>query len=144
MTAPFLGASEYLDSHPDLPEGHARIYVKFRPQGVSSDVFFLALLDTGGIYCILNEDIADLIHDHLTDRLDRVTIRTARGPVRGDLYTHEITLIAEIGQPLAVEATVFIAPGWSAPSILGYTGMVERIRCALDPSRNRIYVAPPG
>ena len=64
-TAPLLGAAEYFDSHPDLPESHARIYVKFRPEGVDRSIVFLALLDTGGLYCILNQDIAELVRDDL-------------------------------------------------------------------------------
>ncbi len=142
--APFLGAAEYFDSYPDLPESHARIYAKFRPRGVGRGIFFLALLDTGGLYCILNRDIAELVRDDLTSPLDRVAIRTARGLVRGDLYQHTITLIAEVGEPLDIEATVFISPEWNAPSVLGYTGALERFRLSLDPAENCMRFAPPG
>jgi len=63
--------------------------------------------------------------------------------VRGILYTGRIcgipiTLNAEIGQSLTVEASVFIpelAAGehWYHPNFLGLSGFLDRIRFAVDP-----------
>ena len=139
----FSGIAEYLDVHPEHRETQARIYVKFRPEGVDASIHFLALLDTGGYYCILRSDVAEMIEGHLTSRLDRVTIRTARGLVRGDLYTHRITMIADAGKSLEIDSLVFVSPEWDAPNFLGYTGVLDRTRFAIDPPRNRFYFTSP-
>ncbi len=120
----------------------ARIYVRIQPQG--TDLEFLALLDTGAHYCLLNEDAARVIRRHLTMSLGEVTLRTAHGPVRGELYIHRIRLIAEEGEPLDIESTVFVPPEWRAPSILGYTGAMDRMRVAFDPEISCVYYGPLG
>ncbi len=138
----FIGASRYADAHPELDEAEPRIYVKFRPQG--AEVPHLGLLDTGGHYCVLTAEIADSVADHLTESLGRATLRTAHGLVSGDLYIHTISFIAEVGEPLDVDAVMFVSPDWRGPSILGYTGVLDRILLALNPRTNRYFFGPPG
>ncbi len=57
---------------------------------------------------------------------------------------HKIRLIADVGEPLDIDSTVFIPPDWRAPSILGYTGALDRMRFAVDPQVNRFYFGPLG
>lgn len=133
----FRGLSWYLDSYPGLVETQPRIYVKFRPEGTDSS--FLALLDTGGHFCIFNQTVADLVKDQLTEGFGPVTLRTARGPVYGQLYSYKITLIAELGESLDVEATVLVPPDWQAPCFIGYSGALDRMRFAIDPQENRFH-----
>ncbi len=133
------GAATYADSHPGWKDPHSRIYVKFRPKGVDQLVF-LALLDTGGHYCIFNEIVAASVSDLLTESLGATILRTAHGPVRGELFLHRVELLAEEGEDLDFEAVVFVAPDWRAPSYIGYTGALERLRFAVIPESNRIYV----
>ncbi len=135
------GASTYSDTYPGVDELHPRIYVEFRPKGADSDPSFLALLDTGGHYCILSEEVASSVRNHLSDCLGQTVLRTAHGPVRGELYMLTIELLAEAGEHLDIDAVVFIAPGWRAPSFLGYSGMLDRLRFALNPQTNRFYFA---
>ena len=137
------GASEYLDYLPGSPEPHPRVYVQFRPEGVSPELSFLALVDTGAHYCILNKGVADLIRDRLTESVGEMTLRTAHGPVRGSLYTYRIQLIAETGDDLSFECTLFISPDWRASNFLGYVGALERLRFAVDAPKNRFYFGFP-
>ena len=131
------GTSTFRDSHPSMVEEEPRIYVKFRPAGL--DVLFWALLDTGAHFCLLNSTVAKMLRDQLTESLGTFSVRTAHGPVRGDLYLHPITLVAETGESLNIEATVFVPPEWQGPSFLGYAGALDRIRFAIDPRANRFY-----
>lgn len=131
------GGAEFYDAYPNREEPLPRIYVQIQPEGVPYQ--FLALLDTGAHYCILNEEAARLTRDHLTSPIGRVRLQTAHGPIQGDLYTHRIRWIAEEGEPLDVNSTVLIPPGWQAPSILGYVGFLDRLRLAMDPQLNRVY-----
>lgn len=133
------GWSEYLDALPDLNEPHPRIYVQFRPEGVDPQLSFLALVDTGAHFCILNAGIADLIQDGLTESIGEMDLRTAYGSIRGKLYTYRIQLLAEEGDDLSFESTLFLSPDWQAPSFLGYVGALERLRFAVDCPGNRFY-----
>jgi len=70
---------------------------------------------------------------------ERVVLSTRLGRFGGTLYRGSITLIAEQGENLDVDATVFISPDWRGPSFLGYEGFLQRIRFAVDPERNLFY-----
>lgn len=134
------GAAVYFDVDPRRRDRHARIYVPFQPEGAPSA--FLALLDTGASYCILNEEAASQTRAHLTGSLDQVELRTPYGLVRGDLYSHRIRLIAAEGEPLDFDAIVFIPPEWNGPCFIGYTGALDRLRFAVDPRKNRFFFGP--
>ncbi len=111
--------------------------MKFRPEGV--DGWFLALLDTGAHFCILNRSVARLVEDRLTDHLGQSSLQTARGPVRGDLFLLRVTLVAELGKDLEIDAVVFVAPEWEGPCFIGYSGVLDRMRSAFDPNDNSYY-----
>ncbi len=134
------GTSRFLDAYPGIRETQPRIYVKIRPVGTDDPI--LALLDTGGHFCILNRDVVPLIRDRLTDRLDELVLNTARGPVRGELYILRIELIAEQGAGLEIDSTVFISPEWQAPNFIGYSGVLDRLGFAIDPRQNLFYFGP--
>jgi hypothetical protein len=51
-------------------------------------------------------------------------------------------LLADTGEPLDVPATVFVTPDWPGPNFLGYQGLLQRIRFAVDPESNRFYFGP--
>ena len=124
-----------------MKEPHPRIYVEFRPAGADPEPAFPALLDTGGHYCILNEEVATLVRDQLTDRLGEAILHTAHGKLRGELYILGIELIAHVGETLDLDVVAFIAPEWRGPSFLGYLGMLDRLRFAIEPETNRFYFA---
>lgn len=118
----------------------SRIYVEFLPEG--TDISFLALLDTGAHYCILNNRVIDEIGDRLAEPVGRAELRTAHGLVRGVLYLLRITLIADQGDQLGFEATVFVSPDWRGPCFIGYAGALDRLCFAVHPRDNRFYFGP--
>lgn len=97
---------------------------------------FWALLDTGAHFCILNESLASLLRRRLTQGLGSFTVRTAHGPLRGELYRHTITLVAEVGESLDVDATVFVPSGWHGPCFVGYAGFLDHVLFAINPRDN--------
>lgn len=138
----FRGAARYADAFPGLPETEPRIYVEFRPQGVTTS--FLALLDTGAPYCILNHEITRLVEDQLTDHLGPAVLRTAHGTAHGELFLLRIVLIADSGEDHDLDSVVFVAPEWHASSFIGYSGVLDRVRFAVDPHTNRFYFGDPS
>jgi hypothetical protein len=59
----------------------------------------------------------------------------------------QLTLLADEGDSLDVDAAVFVATGDEYPvgrSFLGYAGLLERIRFALDPQTNQFYFGAAG
>ncbi len=131
------GVCDYSDFYPGQKEPLARIYVPFRPQGAS--IRFAGLVDTGGHFCILSPEVVDLIGEALGDHGEKTSLLTAQGRLSGRLYRHRVELLAKKGENLDVEATVLVSPDWRGPSILGYTGFLERIRFAVDPRTNRFH-----
>ncbi len=137
----FRGSARYGDAYPGLPETEPRIYVEFRPQGVPTS--FLALLDTGAPYCILNDEVTRQVEDQLTDHLGPAVLRTAHGTAHGELYLLRIILIADTGADHDLDSVVFIAPEWRTSSFIGYSGVLDRVRFAVDPHANRFYFGDP-
>ena len=46
------------------------------------------------------------------------------------------TLVADDGDSVDVDSTVFVSPEWRAGNFIGYAGLLERIRFAVDPGTN--------
>ncbi len=57
----------------------------------------------------------------------------------GALYRVPVKLLADEGEPLQMEATVFLSPDWQGPNFIGYEGLLQRIRFAVDPQANQFY-----
>ncbi len=93
----------------------------------------LALLDTGAQWSVIGGELAELVREHAHDPGESFAISTRLGSFEGRLYRMRVTLIADDGSDLQVEATVLIAPAWHGPVVLGYRGLLERVRVALDP-----------
>ncbi len=84
--------------------------MQFRPDG--TELSFLALLDTGAHYCILNSSVVDEIGEQI------------------------------FAKPLGFEATVFVSPDWHGQCFIGYTGVLDRLCFAINPRDNRFYFGP--
>lgn len=128
--------------HDDLPtswqSSSARVYVKIAVDGIGQPL--LALLDTGADYSVLEREIAE--EAGLTEAEGRaITIKHREGTTPGRLVRANVTVLADEGVGLNVDATVFIPDdGWPAGrNFIGYSGFLERIRIALDPQSNDIY-----
>ena len=60
----------------------------------------------------------------------------------GSLERFPITLPAEEGDALEIDATLFVCEDWHRGNFLGYNGFLERIRFALDPKLAKFYFGP--
>lgn len=137
--APFAsGAVSYSDSYPG-EEKSRRIVVLVTVAGQTSTP---AVVDTGSPWCILDPEIAEQLGAF--ERTEWLRGHLIRGETwDGWLGRVEITLNADHGESIIVEATAFVpdldaGEEWSNPNFVGL-GLLERIRFAIDPSENMFY-----
>ena len=108
------GRATFLDRLPTDAEATDKIYIKLRPGALETTI--LAQLDTGSPWSVLDPEIAQAV-----GLLDE---------------TGEPNL-ADEGDSLEVTATVFVSKDWPAgKNFVGYSGLLESIRIALDPQVN--------
>lgn len=130
------GRAKYLDRAGQGGEVSAKIYVRVQLQGLEAPI--LAQLDTGAPWSVLDWEIAGEIGLRGGDGEEK-TIATARGTHVGRLEQATILIVAEEGGSLEVTAQVFVSETWDGPTFLGYMGLLERIRFAVDPQQNDFY-----
>jgi hypothetical protein len=131
------GRSLFLDHVSGIPEPTAKVYVQVRIVDLGSVVY--AQLDTGAAWSVLDSEIARTLgileQDGWPIRLD-----TRFGRKKGRLVKVPIQLVAEHGETLDVPATFFVSPEWpEGRTFLGYSGLLDSIRIALDPRANHFY-----
>jgi hypothetical protein len=137
------GVVGYSDNDPT--QTYSRIVIPVRFDGL----LVAAMVDTGAPYCILDPEAAAAlsVDESSIIAYDRLTIR---GHVfNGGICRLPITLMADRGDGLTIDATVFIPslePGqlWTAPNFLGLGGFLERLRFAVDPFQNLFYFGTEG
>ena len=131
------GCVRYFDTDKRYPASEARIVIPLQIASIPKPI--VAVMDTAAPWCIFEPTVADaLVHDYLL--LDpRVALSTRFGLVHGSLYRGPITIPAEEADPLDLEATVFLSPDWRGPNFIGYQGLLQRIRFAVDPEENLFY-----
>lgn len=95
----------------------------------------LAMLDTGAQWSVLNAELADNLELFERDG-EPVTISSRMGTVGGRLVRARTTLVADDGDSVEVDSTVFVLRDWPAGNFIGYSGLLERIRFAVDPHEN--------
>lgn len=138
-TAFATGRMRFLDEDPGSSEKSAKIYVKIEPGDFGSPV--LAQLDTGAAWSILEPQVAEEMA--LFDGQGQpTTLDTRFGRINGSLQRTKITILADDGESIEFEATVFVSRQWPAGSFLGYAGLLERVRFAVDPQQNFFYFGP--
>lgn len=131
------GRSQFSDHSPEWPEPTAKIYVKVR-FGLLEEVF-LAQLDTGAAWSVLAPDAAIRLGVPIESG-NPTKLSTRFGPMDGFLIRAPLTLIAEKGEALHTEATFFVSAEWpNRLSFLGYSGLLDSLRFALDPQMNHFY-----
>lgn len=136
------GRAHFADELPEGPEGTNKVYLKFQVEGL--DAPLMGVLDTGAPWSCLDPEVAEAVR--ATDAAgEPKRIRTHAGVFDGKLVRLTVTLLADEGESWSVDSTVFVPtdPGWpKGRSFLGYGGLLERIRFALDPSVNDFYFGP--
>ena len=122
----------------DSEEPRILVRVKAEPDSES----FLAVVDTAAPWCILRPGSDPNLRRNLEPLNLQVILSTRLGRFRGDLYRGELTIFADDGEPLTVDATIFLSPDWQGPNFIGYSGLLQRIRFAVDPAKNLFYFGP--
>jgi hypothetical protein len=135
------GRSQFLDSHPRFLEPTAKIFVKVEFPGLEKR--FLAQIDTGAAYSMLEAQIAEELE--LFGQEGYIArISTRIGTFSGRLVRIPLTLVADAGASLDVEGTFFVSREWRGPTFLGYVGLLDRLRIALDAPANLFYFGEGG
>ena len=133
------GRSKFVDHSPEFPDRTAKIYVKVAFPG--ADTVF-AQLDTGAAWSVLPPDIASRLKI-LSGAGDPAIINTWLGRKIGHLVRVPYLLLADEGSEIASEGLFFVTPDWpEGMTFLGYSGLLDSIRFALDPQVNDFYFGP--
>jgi hypothetical protein len=130
------GRSKFLDRHPRFVEPTAKVFVNIAFPGLTQD--WLAQVDTGAAYSLLEQDIArELGLFHAGGQFARLSTRL--GDLRGRLLRVPLKILADEGVSLEFEATFFVSAEWHGGTFLGYSGLLDRLRIALDCPRSLFY-----
>lgn len=128
------GRSAFLDAASGQTEASAKLFVRLRLSGL--DV--LGQVDTGAAWSIITPDVADAV-GLLDGDGPEAQISTRIGVVTGKLERVTVTFPASRGESLDVDATVFVSRAWSSGTFIGWSGLLERVRFAVDPKENYFY-----
>ena len=132
------GRAKFEDNAPWSAEPTPKIYVKITPEPQSLNAIFLAQLDTGAPWSLLDAEVADNLN-LLNGEGEQRTVRTWRGAVRGRLERISLRLHADEGDSLDFEATFLVSADWHSGNFLGYGGLLQHIRFAVDATHNFFY-----
>jgi len=106
-----------------------------------------AILDTGATYVVCSPHVARRI-GIVGNGLERITLRIRNARLHGYLHRLNLRFYATDGDPLDLEATVFVpevdlGDAWDdLPSYIGLTGCLERMKYAVDPASDTFYFGP--
>jgi hypothetical protein len=107
------------------------------------DIITEAVLDTGAPYPIISPKIAKQAGLNRVKPLERKTMLVRGMRLEGSIIRLNMTLPADEGEDLTVDATAFIPDGeesWGDfPGFIGQLGFLERIRYAVDPATDTFY-----
>ncbi len=86
----------------------------------------------------MDRELANALGLHDRDG-EELTIHSRHGPTTGKLVRVGATLVAEEGESVDLEATVFVSEDWTAGTFVGYSGLLERVAFAIEPATSSIY-----
>jgi Magnesium chelatase, subunit ChlI C-terminal len=99
------GRARFFDEDANALEGTAKIFVKIEPSNLGFAV--LAQLDTGCAWSILKPEIAEAMQ-LMNEEGQPERLRTRFGNIDGQLKRINISILADDGNSIELEATVFI------------------------------------
>ncbi len=108
-----------------------------------------AIVDTGSQWCVLAPSLFEMpeASGQQTQDVEKKHLMVRGMIYEGQLIRVGITLEADYGEDLTVDATVFVPTldpddVWPWPNFLGLEGLLNRIRRAIDPTENAFYFGP--
>jgi hypothetical protein len=132
------GRSRFSDRVPGSLDPTAKIYVKLKLRGLERPL--LAQLDTGAAWSVLQTDVAGKLGLLEGMSVEKKRLLTPLGSREGHLVRLPLTLVADEGESLETEGVFFICRDWPLDlTFLGYSGLLDSIRFALDPQANHFY-----
>jgi hypothetical protein len=131
-----IGRAKFVDTAPWASDATPKIYVKITPQDLDG-MILLAALAAGAPWSILDGEVAESLN-LLNGEGDVQTVTTWRGRIEGRLERVGVRLHADEGDSLDLEATFLISRGWRG-NLLGYGGLLQHIRFAVDATNNLVY-----
>jgi hypothetical protein len=135
------GRALFLDSVKGFQEPTAKIFVKISLEGRLNFGFY-AQLDTGAAWSVLDPVLARAFGLMGMEGL-QTKLNTRFGLFHGALIPLRIAFLAKEGRHLDTYAHFFISPDWPpGRTFLGYSGLLDSIRFALDPQANHFYFGP--
>jgi hypothetical protein len=141
---PFTTGSQPYLFRPALPsDSSKRIIIEIEIHGRRTQ----AMLDTGAPYLICEPDIAKTLDIDPDACLQKERLAIRNQLIDGRLHRLDLTITAEEGERLIIDATVFVpdstVDSWPGlPSIVGLEGCLERVRFAFDTSSETFYFGP--
>jgi hypothetical protein len=115
------------------------VFVRIEFTGIGAEE--VAQLDTGSPWTVLDRETAEALA-LLDGNGEPKTLVTRHGRRSGHLETTTLSILADEGEALEIDAVVFVSRDWPDHTFLGYSGLLERVRFALDPQRNLFYFGP--
>jgi hypothetical protein len=130
----------YRDVDPAQDTRQTAIYVQV-VLPIHPGVSVYALVDTGTPFCIFETEITEAL-GLFPDQGERITLSTRMGSIPGTIQRLTIRLVAEQGDSLDIDASVFVTNDWGYGNFVGYSGFLERFRFAIDSGTNSFYFGP--
>jgi hypothetical protein len=136
--SPFAtGVARFYDHEPIKPVSDPRIYLEVKADRSSPS--FLAMVDTAAPWCIFKPELGEVLRESFEVLSAKASLSSRLGDFKGELLRGRLFLPALDGEYAEVETTVFFSPQWPGENFLGYEGLLQRIRFAVDPHSNLFY-----
>lgn len=114
-----------------------RVLIRLALDSIADTV--LAVMDTAAPWCIFEPRIGSSLERMYEPLVPQTALSTRLGLFHGSLYRVPVRLAADEGESLSLDATVFVSSEWHGPNFIGYRGLLQRIRFAIDPETNLFY-----
>ncbi len=135
------GVSTYFEEYPFLKSAQTYIHISIVLEGQVQIPAF-ARLDPATPWVVLNSELNEQIGLRATPA--EIELHTLAGLMKGRLERFPIRLMAEQGDSLEIESTLFVCDDWRRGNFLGYSGFIERIQFAVDPVPKKFYFGSPS
>lgn len=129
------GSCLYHDDLVGYDATDSKLFIEVRVGTLEIPVF--AMVDTGAPYCIFEPELL-AESGYSFDRDTAIPLSTRFGPIRGSIHRVPLTLVANEGETLELDSTVFLPQSWKG-NFIGFMGCLQRIRFAVDPNSNTFH-----
>jgi len=135
MTQWWTGRAKYAIRHEE-PAWSTRLTTAVRCRFDDAAQHHWCLLDTGAEFSVFGGAIALALLERTGTGGESTSIHTRHGNVKGTLERLKVSLVAEEGVDLEIDATVLLSRDWPGPPVIGILRMLECVRFALHPDAN--------